>query len=113
MKKVIRPLIYLLLDTIAFVQIRLNFAGSYLKKEKISHLNMQFLSKVKSRGKIVRLNGRIFCSGAKHLELGENDPINNNAYFRAEGGLYIGDNAHFSRTLTICTVNHAYTEGGR
>lgn len=109
MKKVIRSLIFLLLDAIAFILVRLDFVGVYLQKKKIDYLNRQFLSKVKSRGKIVRLNGRIFCSGAKHLELGENVHINNNAYFRAEGGLYIGDNAHFSRNLTIYTVNHEYT----
>ena len=34
--------------------------------------------------------------------------IGENAFIRAEGGLFIGENTHVSRNLMLYTVNHNY-----
>ena len=47
-------------------------------------------------------------TGGRHLSLGNNVFIGDDAYVRAEGGLVIGDNTHISRNVTIYTVNHQY-----
>jgi len=109
MKKVIRFLACFGLDAIALVYVRIALVGEYLQKKRISYLNKRLLSRVRAKGKGVRLNGTIICTSPENLELGNNVHINGNAYLRAEGGLYIGDNAHFSRNLTIYTINHDYS----
>ncbi|MBN1182654.1 MAG: acyltransferase [Bacteroidales bacterium] len=63
---------------------------------------------MKTHGKNIYLNGKMHWTGLESIELGENIHINDNAVFRAEGGLFVGDNAHFSRNLTIYTINHNY-----
>ena len=59
-------------------------------------------------GRGVRIHGRFHVTGAKNIHLGSNIHINENAFFRGEGGLFIGDNTHISRNLIIYTVNHQY-----
>ncbi|NJN43720.1 MAG: acyltransferase [Anaerolineae bacterium] len=67
---------------------------------------------IKSRlgqcGPGVRIHGRFRATLPERIFLGANVHINENAYIRAEGGLYIGDNTHISRNLVIYTTNHQY-----
>ena len=109
MKRVLQSIILTISNWIARVLVRMYFAVLHPKKGITQYCNRRFLSSIKRCGKCVRLNGSIHCTGMDHLELGNNVHINDNAYFRAEGGLYIGDNAHLSRNMTIYTINHEYT----
>ena len=43
--------------------------------------------------------------------IGNNVHIGDNCYFNTRGKLYIGDNSHISRNVTIYTVNHVYDSG--
>jgi acetyltransferase-like isoleucine patch superfamily enzyme len=63
--------------------------------------SQRLLSRAGRRERVVRLNGRVDCSGIGHLFLGEHVHIKGNALLRAEAGLAIGDNAHISRNVTI------------
>lgn len=60
----------------------------------------------------VRVNGPGTFTGVDQLRVGSNVHIGPDAFFRCEGGLSIGDNCHFSRRITIYTMNHNY-EGER
>jgi len=60
---------------------------------------------------LLKVNGYLSISGMDKCLVGENVHFGG-GFIRAEGGLTIGDNTHFSRNLTIYTMSHDY-EGGR
>lgn len=64
--------------------------------------------KLSKCGSGVRLHGKITITTPETVSFGDNVHINDNAFFRTEGGLEIHDNAHISRNLLIYTVNHRY-----
>ena len=94
MKKIVGFLIYYI-----------GFTKIYFLNHYLSH---RYLNQAKKVGKNVKINGVIKLTGLDELEIGENVHIGENAFFRAEGGLVIGDNTHFARNVTIYTHSHNY-----
>ena len=84
----------------------------YLNKAKNnlihSYLANKYTKNIKSIGVDVRFNGISKITGLNNLEIGDNVHIGENAFFRAEGGLSIGNNTHFARNVVIYTHNHNY-----
>ncbi|MBL7014029.1 MAG: acyltransferase [Candidatus Marinimicrobia bacterium] len=68
----------------------------------------KYSGRIKSIGANVRFNGISKITGLNNLTIGNNVHIGENAFFRAEGGLSIGDNTHFARNVVIYTHNHNY-----
>ncbi|MBT3591003.1 MAG: acyltransferase [Candidatus Marinimicrobia bacterium] len=77
-----------------------------------SYLANKYSSSSKSIGINVRFNGISKITGLNNLDIGNNVHIGENAFFKAEGGLSIGDNTHFARNVVIYTHSHNY-EGER
>jgi acetyltransferase-like isoleucine patch superfamily enzyme len=63
---------------------------------------------IASYGPGLSLKGPIRLSGAEFLTIGANVHIGENAFIRAEGGLWIGDNTRISRNLVLYTISHRY-----
>ena len=84
----------------------------YYNKFKVTALQkflQQYYSKRAGKiGKGVRFNGVSKITGMDKMEIGDNVHIGEGAFFRAEGGLKIGDNTHFARNVTIYTHSHNY-----
>lgn len=74
----------------------------------IRFLNDKLLASLQSCGSGVVLNGQPNISDPRSCILGNNVHIGENAFFKTEGGLVIGDNSHISRNVVIYTVNHNY-----
>jgi len=68
----------------------------------------ELMSRAKRCGSDLRLLGDFVITGIENAEIGDNVHIGANCYIRAEGGLVIGDHAHFSRNLVIYTINHNF-----
>lgn len=79
-------------------------------RQKCIHLFLQryFTQRIKSVGEGVRFNGICRITGCENIEIEPNVHIGDNAFIRGEGGLFIGENTHFSRNLVIYTHNHDY-----
>lgn len=84
----------------------------YCEKIKKHFLNYYFQKRYviecKSIGANVKFNGISKITGIDKMVIGENVHIGDNAFIRAEGGLEIGDNTHFSRNVVIYTHSHNY-----
>lgn len=74
--------------------------------------NRRLISRMGSCGEGVGLYGRVKITCPEKMKVGNNVHINDNAWIRAEGGVYIGDNTHISRNLVLYSMNHNY-EGKR
>ena len=83
-----------------FERVNKNLLNRYLQK--------RYIQRAKTVGVNVRFNGICKITGLENLEIGENVHIGDNAFFRAEGGLKIGDNTHFARNVIIYTHSHNY-----
>lgn len=77
----------------------------------IRFLNDKLLTGLQSCGSGVVLNGQPNISDPRSCILGNNVHIEENAFFKTEGGLVVGDNTHISRNVVIYTVNHNYDGG--
>lgn len=100
-----RRLAQRILDKLAF---HLHHRLESLRKVEAREAARQALDGVRFMGNGVRVNGAIHLSGADCCSVGNNVHIGSNAYFRAEGGLVIGDHTHISRNVTIYTINYEY-----
>lgn len=80
----------------------------FITRQELNFHQVRFLDRLRLSGKFVRLNGTFNVSGKFGIALGNNVHIENGAFFRAAGGLIIGDNAHVSRNVSIYTTNHDY-----
>lgn len=72
----------------------------------------RIFSRLQSRGRDVYLNGDVTMTSPECVVLGDNVHIGEGAFFRSEGGLYIGDNTHIARDCMIYTADHE-TRGER
>jgi len=91
------------------------FAGRWIRRALAAAQRAdaaRLMDRLGSCGHGVRFGGSIRISAPEHAHIGHNVHIGDGAFFRAEGGLTIGDNAHISRNLVIYTINHQY-EGER
>lgn len=75
-------------------------------------LKKYYLNKYRRRlsriGKGVNFRGFSTITGLEKIEIEDNVQINENAYIRGEGGLFIGANTHIAKNLVIYTHNHNY-----
>ncbi len=81
--------------------------------EIINEANMEskqiLINRIKYLGEDSNLNGsKLFISHPHFLEIGRNVQIGNNAYFQSDGGIFIGDNCHISRNVTIYSSDHNF-----
>ena len=76
------------------------------EKERQRQEHAQLRRKLKQCGKDVFFYGNVHVSGTKHAVLGDNVHIGNQAFIRAEGGLFIGDHTHISRNFLLYTMSH-------
>ena len=83
-----------------------------LEQERQARQHERLKGKLKRCGEGVCFYGDIRFTGPKQAELGDNVHIGNNAFIRAEGGLFIGDHAHISRNFLLYTMSHR-TDGER
>ena len=60
-------------------------------------------------GQGVRIHGRFRVTAPNNLHVEGNVHINANAFLRAEGKIFIGENTHISRNLVVYSMNHNYT----
>lgn len=67
--------------------------------------------RIRNIGKNTEFKGICTITDFDAVVLGENVHIGEGGYFKTEGGLFIGDNTHISRNLTIYTTNHDYLSG--
>lgn len=72
------------------------------------YLQRHFERRMKHVGKGVYFNGISRITGLDQIEIEDNVHLGDNAFIRAEGGLFIGANTHFSRNLVLYTHNHDY-----
>jgi len=63
-------------------------------------------SKIKKKGKDLRVHGKIRLISEDRLIIGDYVRIGRNCFFSCRGGLTIGDNAQLSRNITIYTDTH-------
>lgn len=61
-----------------------------------------------SVGKGCDFKGKYTITKPSKLFLGNNVHIGDNVYLKTEGEIHIGDNCHFSRNISIYSVNHNY-----
>ena len=83
-----------------------------LERERQAREHERLKGKLKRCGEGVCFYGDIRFTGPKQAELGDNVHIGENAFIRAEGGLFIGDHTHISRNLLLYTISHR-TDGER
>ena len=88
-----------------YVGFMLNFILN--KANKIRKLYIQEALRRKV-GNGINLNGSVTFTGVNNLTVGENVWIGEGSYFRCEGGVEIGDNAHISRYVTLYSFSHDY-----
>lgn len=62
-------------------------------------------------GNAVRIHPPCQVVVPEQVSLGDNVHLGGNAFIRADGGLFVGDNTHISRNLVLYTVNHRYKDG--
>ena len=98
---------YLLKSYAIFVKYIENIINIILKNVKNSKNKKQF-SRLQSAGENVRWNGAFYISEPEALCVGSNVYIGDNANFKTEGGLSIGDNTHISRNCVIYTAHQNY-----
>ena len=87
------------------------FCNTEFQKLQIEKLKKELLySKYgfNSVGYGVRINGPITVISPRSVAVGNNVHIGAGCYWRADGGLYIGDNTHISRNVIIYTTTHNY-----
>ncbi len=61
-----------------------------------------------SVGKGCDFKGKFVVTKPCKLFLGNNVHLGDNVYLKTEGEIHIGDNCHFSRNISIYSVNHNY-----
>lgn len=83
-------------------------ASSHERDLRIASIRRQ----LKVVGEGVDFKGDAVVTTPKMMIAESNVHIGNNAYFHTDGGLYIGENTHISRNVTIYTTNHAW-QGAR
>lgn len=85
---------------------------NYLLKIKDRSLNVYqqsyYSGNIARLGSNVRFNGISIIKGLDKIEIKDNVHIGDNAYIRAEGGLYLGENTHISRNLVLYTHSHNF-----
>lgn len=81
---------------------------SWLKKRRIRSWMVKTLSSFEEVGVNVRLRYSSNFIHPKKIKLGSNIHIGENAWWRADGGIEIGDNTIISRNSVMFTANHDY-----
>lgn len=83
-----------------------------LKRTSDFFLNKYYCNKYHRRiskiGRNVKFRGISIITGLEKVEIEDNVHINEGAYIRGEGGLFIGANTHIAKNLVIYTHNHNY-----
>lgn len=108
--------IYNFFVDVCFSKVRFLFFPFYFMFAVFSRLRWlyyfgvnEFLkARLRTCGRGVRLNGRVFVSDPSQISIGNNVHVNDGAYIRSEGGVEIGDNVHISKNFTLYSRNHRY-----
>lgn len=85
---------------------------SAFNREHERQVHERLKQKLKQCGKGVCFYGNVHITGTKQAVLGDNVHIGNQAFIRAEGGLFIGNHTHISRNFVLYTMSHR-TDGER
>jgi maltose O-acetyltransferase len=87
----------------------LNQKIKFLKKRyRFAYNNAVLFKQLGSVGYGTEFKGRFYVSKPKKLFIGKNVHIGDNVFLKTDGEINIGDNCHFSRNITIYSVNHNY-----
>lgn len=81
---------------------------NYLRKRRRSKWIKQTLRSFGEHGDQVRIRYKSNFIKASEIKLGSNIHIGENAWWRADGGITIGDNTIISRNSVMFTANHNY-----
>ncbi len=83
-----------------------------LERERQERQHERLKRRLKRCGRDVCFYGNVHITQPKQAEIGDNVHIGNNAFIRAEGGLFIGNHTHISRNFLLYTMSHR-TDGER
>ncbi len=78
----------------------------FMAEEEANYYTQKLRLSLGTFGTGSRINGKITVLKPKAVLIGNNVHIGSGAFLDGRGGLIVGDNAHFSREVTIYTTNH-------
>ena len=100
-----KRIIDILFSAIGFVFFMYESVKEFFLNRYFQH---KYYRKIPLIGKGVKFRGLSILTGLSKIEIEDNVHINENAYIRGEGGLFIGANTHIAKNLVIYTHNHNY-----